>query len=151
MHRFILSGLTVILTVFLMGWALSSAAETLPKSKEASQSDATVLAIYFHGDYRCVTCKRNEQFSKEAVEKYFPRQIQDKKLKFRTVNVDVQENRHFIQDYQLYNSSLVIVLYRGDRQVQWKNLDGVWRLSGDRDKFYQYVKTEINAYLQESK
>ncbi len=112
---------------------------------------SVVTAYYFHGSYRCYTCKKIEQYSREAIEKYYASELKDKKLEFRPVNVDEKGNRHFIQDYQLYTRSLVIVLYQKDRQIRWKNLPDVWTYVRDREKFYQYVKAELDAMLREAK
>jgi hypothetical protein len=110
-----------------------------------------VVAYYFHGNYRCYTCQTIERYSRDAIEKYFAGELQNKRLEFRPVNVDMEENRHFIQDYQLYTRSLVIVLYRNNQQETWKNLKDVWIYIRNQGKFDQYVKTEIESFLIKAK
>lgn len=112
-------------------------------------SNNKVIAYYFHGTHRCTTCLTIERYSREAIEKYFSKQLQDGRLEFRPLNVEEPENRHYIQDYQLYTRSLVITLRKDDKEIEWKNLMDVWSYVRDKDKFYQYVKDETERFLKE--
>jgi hypothetical protein len=92
-----------------------------------------VIAYYFHGTQRCPTCRKLEAYSGEVV------------------NVDEPLNKHFVNDYQLYTKSLVIVKMQGGKQVDWKNLQKIWELVGEKDDFMRYVQDEVSAYLGEGK
>jgi hypothetical protein len=120
-----------------------------PRTTAASQA-SRVIAYYFHGNFRCTTCRTIEKYSGEAIEKYFSKELSTGKLVFKPVNVEEGENRHYIQDYQLFSKSLIIVLYKDDKQVKWKNLKEVWTYAGDKEKFYQYVKDEVEGFLKEA-
>ena len=106
------------------------------------------VAYYFHGDFRCDNCRKIEQYSREAIEKYFSDQLKSGDLEFKVVNMDRPENQHFINEYQLYTRSLVIAEYKGTTQVRWKNLAEVWNHLDDQETFYYYVKTEIQKYME---
>ena len=108
-----------------------------------------VIAYYFHGTHRCTTCLTIERYSRESIEKYFSKEIQDGILEFKPLNVEEPENRHYIQDYQLHTRSLVLALYKDDKQLEWKNLSEVWSYARDKEKFYQYVKNETERFLKE--
>lgn len=110
---------------------------------------AKIVAYYFHGNSRCSNCVTIEKYSREAIEKYFVEELQNGKLEFKTFNTDKPENRHYIQDYQLYTKSLVVVLYKNNEQIKWKNLSDVWLYLRNKEKFYQYVKDEVEKFLQE--
>jgi hypothetical protein len=112
-------------------------------------SNNKVIAYYFYGTSRCTTCRTIERYSKEAIERYFAQELKNKTLEFKPINIEEPENRHYIQDYQLYTRSLVLVLYKDDKQLKWKNLSEVWSYVGDKEKFYQYVKDETKRFLQE--
>jgi hypothetical protein len=120
------------------------------KSASSVTADAprTFFVYYFHGDFRCSNCKKIEQYSREAIEKYFADQLKTGELVFKIINTDRPENKHFITEYQLYTRSLVIAEFKGDTQLKWKNLTGVWNHLNDPDAFYDYVKTEIQTYLE---
>ena len=116
---------------------------------EKSQN-AKVIAYYFHGTFRCSTCQTIEKYSKEAIEHYFANELKKGILEFKPLNVEEAENRHYIQDYQLFSKALVISIVKEDKEVTWKNLTDVWKLVTDKDKFFQYVKDEVEKFLKET-
>jgi hypothetical protein len=112
--------------------------------------NAKVIAYYFHGTFRCSTCQTIEKYSKEAIEHYFATELKNGTLEFRPVNVEEAENRHFIQDYQLFTRSLVLSRNQDGKETKWTNLKEVWTHVGDKDKFFQYVKDEVEKFLKET-
>jgi hypothetical protein len=108
--------------------------------------DRTVVAYYFHGNFRCQTCRKIEAISREAVESGFPEELKTGRLEWHVINVEEPENEHFVKDYQLFSKSLVLVAREGSKQTRWKNLQKVWTLVGDKEEFIQYVRDEIRAY-----
>jgi hypothetical protein len=117
---------------------------------EVKTQNSRVIVFYCHGTFRCSTCETIEKYSHDAIYGYFPKELSTGKLEFNTVNVEEGENRHYIKDYQLFSKSLILVLYKDDKQVKWKNLPDVWKLVGDKDKFFQYVKDEVAKFLKET-
>jgi len=129
-----------------------SAASTIPETKggDTTTNAPEVIAYYFHTTYRCVSCKKIEAYSREAIETGFTKELENGTLKFESINIDESDNKHFVKDYQLYTKSLVICDMKDGKQVRWKNLIKVWELVGNKDEFFKYVQDEINAYLKES-
>ncbi len=122
-----------------------------PKSADppaANAADAKVVAYYFHGTNRCVTCRTIEKYSREAIESGFGKELQAGTLKFMPVNVEEPGNRHFIQDYQLVTKSLVLVEMEQGQPKQWKNLDQIWTLVRDQPAFIKYVQEEVRGFLK---
>jgi len=52
-----------------------------------------------------------------------------------------------VQDYQLYTKSVVLSLVKDGKEVKFKNLDKVWQLLRNKDKFYKYIKEETTNFL----
>lgn len=131
----------------------SSAAveEEVSQSADSLESkavpDERVVAYYFHTTRRCASCKKIEAYSSEAIETGFKSELKNGQLEFYSINTDESGNRHYIDDYDLYTKSLIITKMTGDKETQWKNLTEVWQLLGDKEKFYKYVRGEIQAYL----
>lgn len=109
-----------------------------------------IIAYYFHGNVRCVSCKTIEAYSKEAVETKFVKELQNGILEWRVVNLDEEANAHFIKDYQLYTKSLVIAEFANGKQIKWKNLEQVWDLLSSKEMFIVYVQEEIKNYLSQT-
>jgi len=106
-----------------------------------------VIAYYFHGTTRCVTCKKIEAFAREAIGESFPDAIKDGRLEVRSVDYEEPENEHFLDDYRLPSPSLVLVDPRMTGPSSWKILQGVWQLNDDKPAFFAYVKDEVGKFL----
>ncbi|MFH1776110.1 MAG: nitrophenyl compound nitroreductase subunit ArsF family protein [Candidatus Omnitrophota bacterium] len=106
-----------------------------------------VIAYYFHGSFRCPTCHKLEQYSKEAIEENFKDEIANGALEFKTINVEKEGNEHFVNDYQLYTKSLVISKIEEGKEAQHKNLEKIWEYVRNKEKFFDYVTSEIKGYL----
>lgn len=117
-------------------------------AKEAS-SNSTVTAYYFHGNFRCPTCRKLEEYSKEAIAANFKSPMDSGKLVFKKVNTEEKGNEHYVTDYQLYTKSLVLSLVKDGKEVRSKNLDKIWEYVGNKQQFQDYVRDEVAAFLQE--
>lgn len=112
-------------------------------------SDNKVIVYYFHGNFRCVNCRNIEQYTKEAVEKYFRKELDAGKIVFKVTNIETKGNEHFTDDYQLYTKSVVLSLVKNGKEIKFDNLTGVWEHLRDREAFRQYIKTEVEKYIKE--
>jgi hypothetical protein len=119
-------------------------------SGPVSTNSAKVVAYYFHGNFRCVSCRKLESVSHDAVLSGFPKELQRGDLQWATVNVEQRGNEHFISDYRLFSRALVLVRFRNGHQVEYKNLMKAWELLRDDEALKKYVQSEVRAYLQES-
>lgn len=117
-------------------------------TREPLGQGPTVVAYYFHGNFRCVSCVKIEALSRKAVTEGFPEELKSGRLEFREVNVDEPQNRHFTEEYQLSSQSLVIVQLRDGRQVRWQNLEKVWTLLDSERKFISYVRDGVSGFLR---
>jgi hypothetical protein len=116
---------------------------------EAGVPESRVVAYYFHGNTRCVTCRNIESYTKEAIESGFPHALKNGQLEFKVVNVEEPQNEHFVQDYQLSTRSVVLARFERGKQREWKNLQLVWDLVRDHDAFMIYVQEEAKSFLGE--
>ena len=137
-----------IISFFMVSEVVADAGKSEAASPVVKEASKKFVAFYFHGNFRCANCKKIEQYSREAIEKYFAEQLKTEKLVFNVINTDLPKNKHFIEDYQLYTKSLIIAEFKDGKQISWKNLAKVWNCLNDRDKFYEYVKSEIQKYLE---
>jgi len=128
----------------------SNAASTdSTEPKKTPEITHKVVAYYFHGNRRCVSCRKIEAYSREAIESGFAEELKAGKLEWLVINTDESENKHFIKDYQLYTKSLVISDIENGKQTRWKNLDKVWELLRNKEDFIRYVQRETRAFLEE--
>ena len=118
----------------------------------SSQKDQKThyIAYYFHTSKRCGPCYRIENWSETAIKDYFGQAMQSGKLSWKPVKVDQAGNKHFVDEYDLYTKSVVIVEKNGDKTVRWKNLKKVWNLYRDKKAYFDYVTGEIKAFMEKS-
>ena len=110
-----------------------------------------IVAYYFHGNVRCVSCRKIEAYTKEAIDSAFGGTLKSGQLEWRVVNTDSAQNEHFLQDYQLFTKSVIISDVHNGKETRWKNLDKVWELLGDQDKFHAYIQDEVRPFLDPTK
>jgi len=115
-------------------------------SVESPGSDQIVV-YYLHMNRRCMTCNKLEAYSKEAVETGFADQLKDSSIVFQVENFEQEGNEHFAKDYQLYSQSLILSRQHNGKETEWKNLDQIWKLVGDKDEFIAYVQTELQDFV----
>ena len=153
-----------IVTGLLLGFVTLSIAALIVKEARQSASTGTaatvapapssppaaVVAYYFHGTMRCQTCLAIERQAREAIESNFEEQIRSHQLVFHPVNLDEPQHRHFIEDFQLRTRSVVLARHKEGKPQRWKNLDQVWLLVHQPDRFHDYVTEEVALFLQEA-
>lgn len=101
-----------------------------------AKAEQSITAYYFHSNVRCSTCRNIERMSKEAVATI-------PNVKFKEINTDEPENKHYLADYGLYTKSVVLV----DSTGKWKNLDKIWDLVRTEPEFKAYIIQETNTFM----
>lgn len=101
------------------------------------------IAYYFHRTTRCQSCLNLEAYTKELIETKFLKNS----FTFESLNIDEKDNEHFIKDYNLEFSSVILVKFKNNEQIKWKNLDSIWSFTNNKDKFFEYAEKEIINFI----
>ena len=138
--------------VLLAAATLSSSSIILSSLAQAAEDakDTHVVAYYFHGTFRCPTCHKLEQYSKEAIETNFKDALASGRLDYKVVNIEDKGNEHYGSDYQLYTKALILSLVKDGKEIKWKNLDKIWEYVGNKQRFIEYVKSAVDDLLKEA-
>ena len=107
-----------------------------------------LVAYYFHRTQRCRTCLTMEAYAEDALREGLADAFESGALEWQAVNVEEPQYEHFVGEYGLTASALVMVLLENGAQKQWKDLGRVWELVGDEWEFKEYVRDEAMAYLE---
>jgi hypothetical protein len=148
--------LIVVLAVLTVaGSSLEVSAETSGDAGTESAVDTAaagkatdVVLYYFHGTRRCNTCRSIEAYAQQAVEGMFNDALQSGTLKWTVLNTDESENAHFVKDFGLVSSSLVVVELDGGEVVRHEILQDAWTLVRDKPRFIAYVQSSVGEYLE---
>jgi hypothetical protein len=129
---------------------IGTAAATGDKITSSSGSDEnniTVVAYYFHPTIRCHTCLAIEADAERAIKNNFPQQITKESLIWMPFNLDDPGGKDFEKQFDISGSTLVIAKMQDGKVIEFKKLEKVWQLVGDNQAFSEYVKNEINEYM----
>jgi len=116
------------------------------QSPEKIASSQTVI-YYFMTTYRCRSCNYIENTTRASIEQYFAEQIKNGSVVFKMLNIDEEQNKHFVNEYGLYTKSVVLSSVKDGKQLKWKNLDQVWNLIGQDESFKTYISSEIKSFI----
>lgn len=145
----------IFTTAILM--SLVTAAAALPTTAVAADAstgeEATKATVfYFHGDFRCATCRSIEKVTKEVVHGEFAAELESGHLGWRIVNFDEDANEHYVKDVGLPGSSVVVARVDEDGTIrESKILQDVWRYSTSESKMRAYLSEQIGDYLDASR
>jgi thioredoxin-related protein len=106
--------------------------------KSQVKNNSKVIVYYFYSKPRCISCKKIEAYTKEAVAS-----LNNSNVDFIAINLDQPENKHYVQDYKLYTKSVVLSKIKNGKQAKWKNLNGIWTKLNSEQNFKAYVTKEI--------
>ncbi|MBN2020416.1 MAG: hypothetical protein JW749_09345 [Sedimentisphaerales bacterium] len=128
--------------------ASTSAPQAVMPETGQSEPNQQVIVYYFYGDVRCPTCHKLEEYAKESLDTHFANDLAAGKIQWKPTNVDTAGNEHFVKDYELVTKSVVLSKIVDGRQVGWKNLDQIWQLVSDKDKYLAYIRENISAFVK---
>jgi hypothetical protein len=113
----------------------------------ADEQPRLVKAYYFHATKRCPTCLEIERLADETITTEFRNELDAGVMTWEIINYESPGNEHFVDDYDLMYSSLVLVLYENGRETAWVNLEKVWDLVWEPGAYSAYVAEETQAFL----
>lgn len=126
----------------------TAAESTLEKeSRKNTQKERKLIVYYFHTNFRCHSCVTIEKLTRQAVTEGFTDQLKNGRIEFKEINVEETGNEHFTDDYKLYTKSVILSDIKNGKEASWKNLEKVWTLLRDEQKFIDYIKSEVTALL----
>lgn len=151
-HRFYAGWSLLSLAALLLGmvWVPSAPCDKtdVAEVQASAQAGPRFIAYYFFTSKRCGPCKRIEQWAQEAITDNFKDQIAAGRLQWQAINVEMPENKHFIEDFQLYTKSVIIAEYQDGKPIRWENLKDVWTLYRDREKYFDYLARETRTFME---
>jgi hypothetical protein len=121
-------------------------------SKETTADDKnnpTIIAYYFHRTIRCPGCLEIESNAQRVIENSFADEIADEKLIWMPFNLDEPGGEEFEKKFDISTSTLVIAKMEDGEVTEFKKLEKVWQLAGDERAFTEYVKSEVDGYLND--
>lgn len=110
-------------------------------------ADDCVEIIYFHGKQRCPTCMDIERATKEVVNSTFAKELGDKTIVFKVVDITSPEGESLADEYQVSWSSLFVSQWRDGKEKRCNLTDfGFRHARNNPEKFKQGLTDTIRKY-----
>jgi len=106
-----------------------------------------LVVYYFHSNVRCPPCRSIESQAREAVETHFASQLKSGEIFWKIVNYEQPSAKPLADKFQLQMPVVVLAKMKDGRIEDWKRLDEVWAVVGDKPAFIKYVRGEIDRML----
>ncbi len=124
----------------------------------ASGSAADVAAVsnglvvyYFHSNVRCPTCQSIESQAEETVRTHFASQLKSGEMTWKVVNYEQPAAKSLATKFEIQMPVVVLAKMKEGRMENWKRLDEVWAVVGDKPAFTKYVRGAIERMLSPGK
>ena len=118
------------------------------EKKENNSVKIKTIVYYFHSNIRCETCNTLEDFTKDAVMKYFSKEIEETSIELKIVNIDEKDNEQYIKKYDLYMQTVILLKIVNGKEIKFKTLDKIWDLVEDKEKYFLYIDQEIKEFMK---
>jgi hypothetical protein len=122
----------------------------VPLATDPGSADGTcrIVACYFHNTDRCSTCLEIERTAREVVEKTFSAELASGQLTWVALNMEEEENRAYIAQFDLAMPTLVVLRVKGGVVEDWAPLANTWGLIRNAARFSMYVTDNVRRYLE---
>jgi len=94
-----------------------------------------------------MSCGIIEDYTQDVLNDDFAAEVKAGRVQWKPVNVEEPANRHYVDEYQLYSTSVVLSLVQDGEEKRWKNLERVWVLVGNEGAFKDYMRGELRTQL----
>ena len=109
--------------------------------------DDGLMVYYFHGNMRCPTCRAIESQSHDTVKSDFAAQLDRGEVQWKILNYEEPAGEDLGKKFEIQVPVVVLARMTGGKIEDWKRLDKVWALVGDKPAFTEYLRSEINRML----
>lgn len=102
-----------------------------------------LIVYYFHSNTRCPTCQSIESQSHEAVQSSFAGQLSRGEIVWKILNYEQPAGAPLAGKFDVQMPVVVLARMQGGHIQNWKRLDEVWALVGDKPAFAKYIREQV--------
>ena len=114
---------------------------------EGEAVDDGLMVYYFRSNTRCPTCRSIESQSHDTVQAEFASQLDSGEVIWKILNYEKPANAELTKRFEIQMPVVVLVRMKDGQIADWKRLDQVWALVGDKPAFREYVRGKIAGML----
>ncbi len=110
-----------------------------------------VLILQFHRTERCKFCNDMEAHTNEVLNLFFQDDLQNGKIVFRQINMELPRYEGLRKKYNLFTSTLVLIKLSEGKESRWKILTEAWHLTDKKQEFIQMFQGELIKFRKGGK
>lgn len=107
--------------------------------------------VLFRGSSFCPTCDVMERLTGElfaSTDSEIAEDVSSGALFYKTINFELAGNEHYLMDYDLYTTTIVLIEQRSGSVKRWKNLQESWKESENEKGYIKYLSGEIKKFQE---
>lgn len=141
----------LLLTAFMVSTPKPvNADDTLPDGCLGNLNENQVVVYYFHRKFRCRSCEVLESTLQKTLQASYAEHFGTGRLAMCVVNVDNPVNRHYLEKFEIFTNSVVIVEKKDGNVFRYEAVESIWDVPEDRDVISQLLRTAVDEFLPES-
>jgi hypothetical protein len=113
---------------------------------DSTMSDGLVV-YYLHGSTRCPTCEAIEALSEAVVQSDFAAALASGEMQWKVLNYEKPAAAELVRKFEIQMPVVVVARMKQGEITDWKRLDEVWALVGDKPAFTSLLREEIRQRL----
>jgi hypothetical protein len=116
----------------------------------AAETSDALFVYYFHSKFRCPTCREIESLAHDFVQTELAAESASGQVVWKVVNYEERANAELAKKFSIQMPVVVLARMQDGQIAQWKSLDGVWGLVGDKPGYAAYLRKEVGQMLREA-
>lgn len=139
----------LLFALFSLIFAFTERAKPPLPTPSPEKAQREVVVTLFRGSAYCSLCDKMSSRTRLLLSTRYAKALGSGQLSWRQIDIEKPGNEHYVTDYGLYTTSIVLSLRQGNREIRWKNLDKAWKWVDFPEKFDRLLSTEIDSFLKE--
>lgn len=138
----------IVFAVFSLGIAIRDISRASYSSSEMLDGPGEhdgYYVVLFRGSSYCPTCDIMQDLTTKLMDK----EPAMKDVDFKVINFELPGNEHYLFDYDLYTTSIVLIEQRDGLTARWKNLYDSWEKAEKSDDYDGYIVSEVKKFRSE--
>jgi hypothetical protein len=107
-----------------------------------------LYVYYFHSKFRCPTCREIESLAHDFVQTELAGELNSGQVVWKVVNYEERANAELTKKFNIQMPVVVLAKMQGGQIAQWRSLDGVWGLVGDKAGYAAYLRKEVGQMVR---
>jgi hypothetical protein len=137
-------GLLALVAVSLGTWGVRTWGSAGVKTSVSDSLPSDGLAVInFHGATRCNACREIGTETHDFLEKNFASDLKSGRMTWHVINFEEPAYHHYVKDYGLVASTVVVVRREHGHDAAWRRLDAVWDHVFEVPAMDDYLRREI--------